>query len=163
MPPRRWRARWTRIAATNHSNGRARNSHSGRCIVATARSVRPAMRSRLPRRISSCSAPASGSNGASELALSVGRAPGDELTATQRQVAELIMAGRTYREAAAELFISPKTVQWNLSKVYSKLGIRSRAELPRPVARRLIPADPPISRRAHTPHDRSQSTRKGRS
>ena len=62
---------------------------------------------------------------------SAGGPPATEvLTATERQVAELIAAGRTYREAAAELFISPKTVQWNLSKVYSKLGIRSRAELP---------------------------------
>lgn len=59
-----------------------------------------------------------------------GRAASEELTPTERQVAVLIAAGRTYREAAAELFISPKTVQWNLSKVYSKLGIRSRAELP---------------------------------
>jgi DNA-binding CsgD family transcriptional regulator len=42
----------------------------------------------------------------------------------------LIASGRTYKEAADELFISPKTVQWNLSKVYRKLGIRSRAELP---------------------------------
>jgi DNA-binding CsgD family transcriptional regulator len=67
----------------------------------------------------------------SEIARVGGRAPSSEsLTATERQVAELIAAGRTYREAAAELFISPKTVQWNLSKVYSKLGIRSRAELP---------------------------------
>jgi DNA-binding CsgD family transcriptional regulator len=67
----------------------------------------------------------------SELARVGGRAPSSaSLTATERQVAELIAAGRTYREAAAELFISPKTVQWNLSKVYSKLGIRSRAELP---------------------------------
>ena len=67
----------------------------------------------------------------SELSRVGGRAPTTEaLTATERQVAELIAAGRTYREAAAELFISPKTVQWNLSKVYSKLGIRSRAELP---------------------------------
>jgi DNA-binding CsgD family transcriptional regulator len=67
----------------------------------------------------------------SELARVGGRTPATEaLTATERQVAELIAAGRTYREAAAELFISPKTVQWNLSKVYSKLGIRSRAELP---------------------------------
>jgi DNA-binding CsgD family transcriptional regulator len=66
-----------------------------------------------------------------ELSRVGGRAPTTEaLTATERQVAELIAAGRTYREAAAELFISPKTVQWNLSKVYSKLGIRSRAELP---------------------------------
>jgi DNA-binding CsgD family transcriptional regulator len=67
----------------------------------------------------------------SELSRVGGRAPSTaSLTATERQVAELIAAGRTYREAAAELFISPKTVQWNLSKVYSKLGIRSRAELP---------------------------------
>jgi len=66
----------------------------------------------------------------SELSRVGGRSPSDELTPTERQVAELIAAGRTYREAAAELFISPKTVQWNLSKVYSKLGIRSRAELP---------------------------------
>lgn len=65
-----------------------------------------------------------------ELSRVGGRSPSEDLTPTERQVAELIAAGRTYREAAAELFISPKTVQWNLSKVYSKLGIRSRAELP---------------------------------
>jgi DNA-binding CsgD family transcriptional regulator len=67
----------------------------------------------------------------SELAR-VGGTPGreDALTATERRVADLIAAGRSYREAADELFISPKTVQWNLSKVYRKLGIRSRAELP---------------------------------
>ena len=67
---------------------------------------------------------------AAELARIGGRAPAEGLTPTELRVAELIVAGRTYREAAAELFISPKTVQWNLSKVYSKLGIRSRAELP---------------------------------
>jgi DNA-binding CsgD family transcriptional regulator len=54
----------------------------------------------------------------------------DSLTPTEHRVAALIAAGRTYREAADELFISPKTVQANLSKVYRKLGIRSRAELP---------------------------------
>jgi DNA-binding CsgD family transcriptional regulator len=59
-----------------------------------------------------------------------GRAAADGLTETERQIAELIASGRTYREAANALFISPKTVQWNLSKVYKKLGIRSRAELP---------------------------------
>ena len=66
-----------------------------------------------------------------ELARVGGRAPADGgLTPTERSVAELIAAGRTYQEAADALFISPKTVQWNLSKVYRKLGIRSRAELP---------------------------------
>jgi DNA-binding CsgD family transcriptional regulator len=67
---------------------------------------------------------------AAELARVGGRTPASGLTPTERQIAELIAAGRTYREVAAELFISPKTVQWNLSKVYRKLGIRSRAELP---------------------------------
>jgi DNA-binding CsgD family transcriptional regulator len=67
---------------------------------------------------------------ATELARVGGRAPAAGLTPTEQQVAELIAAGRTYREVAAELFISPKTVQWNLSKIYRKLDIRSRAELP---------------------------------
>ena len=73
---------------------------------------------------------------AAELARIGGRAPAEGLTPTELRVAELIAAGRTYREAAAELFISPKTVQWNLSKVYSKLGIRSRTELPGRLKRR---------------------------
>jgi len=51
------------------------------------------------------------------------------LTPTEERVAELIASGQTYRQAADALFTSPKTVQWNLSKVYRKLGIRSRAEL----------------------------------
>jgi DNA-binding CsgD family transcriptional regulator len=60
-----------------------------------------------------------------------GRAPASAgaLTPTEERVAALVAAGRTYREVADALFISPKTVQWNLSKIYRKLGIRSRAEL----------------------------------
>jgi DNA-binding CsgD family transcriptional regulator/exonuclease VII small subunit len=53
-----------------------------------------------------------------------------ELTPTEQQVADLIASGLSYRETADALFISPKTVQWNLSKIYRKLGIRSRSELP---------------------------------
>jgi DNA-binding CsgD family transcriptional regulator len=64
-----------------------------------------------------------------ELARVGGRAPAAGLTPTEDRIAELIASGHTYREAADALFISPKTVQWNLSKVYRKLGIRSRAEL----------------------------------
>jgi DNA-binding CsgD family transcriptional regulator len=58
-----------------------------------------------------------------------GRPSVGELTPTETRVAELIARGLTYREAADALFISPKTVQWNLSKIYRKLGVRSRAEL----------------------------------
>jgi DNA-binding CsgD family transcriptional regulator len=64
-----------------------------------------------------------------ELARVGGRPPAAGLTATEERVAALVASGRTYREAADELFMSPRTVQWNLSKVYRKLGIRSRAEL----------------------------------
>ena len=60
-----------------------------------------------------------------------GRAPTTkELTPTEQRIAALIASGLTYRETADALFISPKTVQWNLSKIYRKLGIRSRSELP---------------------------------
>jgi DNA-binding CsgD family transcriptional regulator len=53
----------------------------------------------------------------------------DELTPQERQIAQLLSSGRTTREAAAALFISPKTVEYHLRHVYLKLGIRSRAAL----------------------------------
>ncbi|WP_319436513.1 AAA family ATPase [Mycobacterium sp. RTGN5] len=53
------------------------------------------------------------------------------LTPAERRVAELAASGMTNRDVAAALFISPKTVEVNLSRVYRKLGIRSRAELGR--------------------------------
>jgi DNA-binding CsgD family transcriptional regulator len=51
------------------------------------------------------------------------------LTPTERRVAELAASGMTNRDVAAALFISPKTVEYNLSHAYRKLGIHSRAEL----------------------------------
>jgi len=51
------------------------------------------------------------------------------LTATETRVAEVVAAGHSNAEAAQELFMSPKTVEWNLSKIYKKLHVRSRAEL----------------------------------
>src|SRR5262249_8443440 len=47
------------------------------------------------------------------------------LTPTEARVAELVAAGRSNAEVARELFISPKTVEWNLSKIYKKLHVRS--------------------------------------
>jgi DNA-binding CsgD family transcriptional regulator len=59
------------------------------------------------------------------------RGPADiaALTPQELQVSLLLAEGRTTREAAAALFLSPKTVDYHLRKVYTKLGIRSRAEL----------------------------------
>ncbi len=54
---------------------------------------------------------------------------GDELTESERRTAELAATGLTNREVAERLFVSPKTVEAALSRVYRKLGIRSRAEL----------------------------------
>lgn len=51
------------------------------------------------------------------------------LTAAEQRVAELAATGKTNREVAAVLFISPKTVEANLARAYRKLNIRSRAEL----------------------------------
>jgi len=51
------------------------------------------------------------------------------LTPTERRVAELASRGRTNREIADAMFISIKTVEANLSRVFRKLGVRSRAEL----------------------------------
>jgi DNA-binding CsgD family transcriptional regulator len=52
-----------------------------------------------------------------------------ELTPTEQSVADLAASGRTNREVAKELFISPKTVEVNLARVYRKLGVTSRAQL----------------------------------
>lgn len=51
------------------------------------------------------------------------------LTPSEQRVAELAATGFTNREVAAALFISPKTVEANLARVYRKFGIRTRAEL----------------------------------
>jgi DNA-binding CsgD family transcriptional regulator len=56
------------------------------------------------------------------------RAP-EDLTESERRVAELAASGLTNREVAAQLFMSPKTVEANIARVYRKLGINSRAQL----------------------------------
>lgn len=63
-------------------------------------------------------------------------AASSELTSSELRVAELAAAGRTNRMIADSLFISPKTVEANLARIYRKLGISSRAELGAAVAAR---------------------------
>jgi DNA-binding CsgD family transcriptional regulator len=57
------------------------------------------------------------------------RSGGAELTPTELRVAELVAAGNSNKEVAAQLFMSVRTVEANLSKVYRKLGVESRSGL----------------------------------
>lgn len=53
----------------------------------------------------------------------------DELTAHEEQIARLARDGLSNPEIGARLFLSPRTVEWHLHKVFSKLGINSRMAL----------------------------------
>jgi DNA-binding CsgD family transcriptional regulator len=82
-----------------------------------------------------------------ELARISGRRAGtDELTETETRVAELAAKGRSNREIAAELFMGVSTVESHLSRVYRKLGIRSRAGLATWVATATDGAAKPAAR-----------------
>ena len=61
--------------------------------------------------------------------------PIEQLTPQERQIAKLLASGLTTREAAASVFLSPKTVEYHLRHVYQKLGIRARTELTELMAR----------------------------
>ena len=65
-----------------------------------------------------------------ELARIGGRAPSrGELTEAERRIATLVAEGRTNRDVAAALFLTEHSVETALTRVYRKLGVRSRAEL----------------------------------
>ncbi len=71
-----------------------------------------------------------GARARAELASIGGRAPSaGGLTPTERRIAELVAEGRATKEVASMLFVSPKTVEGHLSRIYAKLGVRSRTEL----------------------------------
>ena len=100
-----------------HAAPRQAEARSGGHAARGARDLRAARRARLR------------GAGRAELDRVGLRHSPDELTATERRVAELVAEGLTNREVASKAYMSPKTVQANLTRIYRKLGISSRAEL----------------------------------
>ncbi len=75
----------------------------------------------------------------------------DDLTPQELQIGLLLTAGKTTRETAAALFLSPKTVEYHLRHIYQKLGIHSRGELARVLATQTPDGGAPAATLTATP------------
>ena len=67
-----------------------------------------------------------------------GRRTADGLTSTEKQVVDLVVAGYSNRQAADRLFVTVGTVEAHLTRIYAKLGVRSRTQLARSVSGKLV-------------------------
>jgi DNA-binding CsgD family transcriptional regulator len=69
----------------------------------------------------------------------------DQLTPQELQIGMLLASGRTTRQAAAALFLSPKTIEYHLRNIYRKLGIGSREELARALLTEASAVEPALT------------------
>ncbi len=112
------------LLALGSARRRAKERRAARGALEEARDVFSSLGARIWER-----------RAAAELGRIGGRAPSaGELTPVERRVAELVAAGRSNKEVAGVLFLSTRTVEGHLSRVYGKLGVRSRVELARKLA-----------------------------
>ncbi len=122
-----------------HSGNGQQPFERGRTLMVKGQVERRARQKRLARSsldealriFESLGAPLWAERARSELSRVGGPVASGELTPTERQVAELVADGLTNREVADSLFVSVKTVEANLSRIYHKMGIGSRRELQR--------------------------------
>ena len=88
-------------------------------------------------------APLWSAKAATELARVGGAAtPDGGLTPTERRVSQLVFEGKTNREVADALFVSVKTVEANITRIFRKMGITSRAQLIHAMATASSPGNP---------------------
>ncbi|HEX6725448.1 MAG TPA: AAA family ATPase [Gaiella sp.] len=112
--------------------------HHARTLLALGRTQRRAKKRAAARatledalaRFETLGAPLWAEQTRAELARIGGRAPSqDELTEAERRIAALVAEGRTNRDVAAALFLTEHSVETALTRIYRKLGLRSRTEL----------------------------------
>jgi DNA-binding NarL/FixJ family response regulator len=81
-----------------------------------------------------------------------------ELSASERAVAQLAAAGATNRQIAEELFITVRTVEFHLTNVYRRIGVRKRSALA-DVVTPVMPGGQTRRRPARHPHGSSEQAR----
>ena len=117
--------------------------HHARTLLALGRTQRRAKRRRDARQtltdalagFERLGAPLWAEQTRAEIARIGGRAPSrDDLTEAEHRIATLVAEGHTNREVAAALFLTEHSVETALTRIYRKLGVRSRAELTRLLA-----------------------------
>ena len=119
----------------------------GRTLLALGVTQRRALRRRAARQslaealaiFDGLGAPLWADKARAELARIGGRTPaGENLTPTEAKIAPLVARGLTNREVAAELVVTVHTIEAALTRIYAKLGVRSRTELSRRLAGRPL-------------------------
>ena len=117
----------------------------GRTLLALGVTQRRALQRRAARQsltealavLDGLGAPLWAGKAGEELARIGGRTPaGERLTPTEARIAALVARGLTNREAAAELVVTVHTIEAALTRIYAKLGVRSRTELSHQLAGR---------------------------
>ncbi len=121
------------LLALGSAQRRARQRRAARAALAEAQSI-----------FDRLGAPLWAEKARTELARIGGRTPiGQTLTPAEQRIADLVATGLTNREVAAELVVAVHTVEAALTRIYSKLGVRSRTELTRQLAERAADASGP--------------------
>ena len=146
-------ARVLRRSCPARSTSRAPSSPGASACAASAAAPRPARSSPPRSRASTVSGLGHGRARTGRAGRRRGRphplgrgADEAPLTHKEGEVADLVAAGATNREAAAALFLSPRTVEHHLRQVYRKLGVRSRTELAAAYGAREVTPRPPADR-----------------